>query len=569
MTKRAWQLQIGGILSAAICLLSAVIIDKGMLKVLYHSVGFYFMFVTFFLWVFIQMPRKLNVSPFKTSFPEYGPIFFVACLVTAFMFMASPIQFRILADETNLLGVALSLYDQHEFFNTTQGLYYFSMFHETGHTYGIRPIFFPFLIYLVHSIKGYSAYNGFLVNAIAGTMSLFCFYWLSRRWFSRIISLSGMLCLAAYPVFVMWVTSSGFEIVNLLLAIVAFCWFARFLETDDTYHLERMLITLVLLSQTRYESAVFTVGLLIAVFLVLKTEHYDTMSFRFLLWPWLFLPVLWQRVLKSGKSDYQVYSDDAVFSADLFVKHAQKAWSYFTSAELRYGIISILTYLAAVGLAIGCYKIWLNRRTLKRELWPMALAALISHVLLGIAIFSYYWGDLTAAFTIRLGIIFLPVIVLLSMICMDEVAKRNPHLGKMVLIASLALLFFYWPVAGKSESCNQLSLHRQYKMVLPYMEENYPERNTLIIADRPGMYTVHRWGAVKFAYANKNKKRLLKDLERRLYKEIVVIQLINYSDGLPADKMHLDEAFNLDSIFETQYNSKSKVVVSRVVKSLK
>ena len=46
------------------------------------------------------------------------------------MFLASPLQFRILADETNLLGVANSMYQEHSFANRTSALYYFNHQHK-------------------------------------------------------------------------------------------------------------------------------------------------------------------------------------------------------------------------------------------------------------------------------------------------------------------------------------------------------------------------------------------------------------------------------------------------------
>ena len=516
------------------------------------------------------------------------------------MFLASPPEFRILADETNLLGIAASMYDEHEFYNTTSGLYYYHSFHELRHVWGIRPVFYPFLIYVSHALLGYDAYHGFLVNAVAGVISLWCLYWLLKQVFPTALAIAGLLTLAAFPVFVMWVTSSGFEIVNLALSLICFCWLFQFLETQDTYHLERLVLSLVLLAQTRYESAMFAVGMLIVVASVMRHQHYRQLSLRAIIWPLLFLPIAVQRLLKTSKKDYQVYDDKSVFSSDFLIEHAQTAVDYFMASDPRYGSIALVTVLALGGLIFGGGKLALNWRQTPLTIRGVAVAGGIAYGLLCVAIFSYYWGDLTAAFTIRLGIIFLPLLIVLALVFVNmffvkmvfmnvpfirgafmnwpfvkevvvkemfvnKSAETNARAQHFVVIAAIGLILFYWPGAGKNESTSQLTLYRQYKTVLNYLEVHYPDRNIAIIADRPGLYTPHRWGAVSFSYGNKHKKRLTNDLKRKLYQEILVLQSIRYGKDLPLRKQALDPYYKTEMLYESQYSATKKLRLSRVV----
>ncbi len=47
---------------------------------------------------------------------------------------------------------------------------------------------------------------------------------------------------------------------------------------------------------------------------------------------------------------------------------------------------------------------------------------------------------------------------------------------------------------------------------------------------------VTRWGALNFSYANRHHDYLLDLLGRRLTQQILVVQRINYSDGLPVQR---------------------------------
>mgnify|MGYP001079146955 CR=1 FL=1 len=555
----------GVFLSVFLCGLSLAIIPSERLKSFYYVSGFYFIFATFLFWVFMLLPRQTSKDEVKAFLVKHGAVALLIPLLIGAMFLASPMAFRILADETNLLGIAASMYDEHSFNNMTSGLYYFDNYHKVHQVWGIRPIFFPFLIYLVHTLTGYSAYNGFIVNAIAGAATLWCFYWLLSRWFVRSVAVSGMLVMAAFPVFVLWVTSTGFEIVNVALAVMAFIWFYRFLEERDNHNLERLLLTLALLAQTRYESAVFAVGILTVVAITFRRKEYENLTLRVLIIPWLFLPVLWQRLLKTSASDYQVYNGQQVFSLENFLKHARFAFDYFIGSEPRYGTIPVVSYLAVAGLAVGLFLLWRNRRSLPTTLWGMAVAATVSYVLLCVAVFSYFWGNLTSPFTIRLGIVFIPLLVLLFIIPLNLLVRRSQSAQKMLLLSAIAIIFFHWPAAGKNESVTQLTLYRQYRTTVSFLEQNYPDPNIVIIADRPGLYSAHRWGAVKFNYANQHHQRMKRELKRRLYQDILVIQLIQDKDGKPLKEQTLDPAFRLKTIFESQHSATKITRISKVI----
>ena len=70
----------------------------------------------------------------------------------------------------------------------------------------------------------------------------------------------------------MWVTSSGFETLNLFFIIYTIYLFNKVIATRNIQNTELLFLTLVLVSQCRYESAIFTLAFLFLLPMLLKKE---------------------------------------------------------------------------------------------------------------------------------------------------------------------------------------------------------------------------------------------------------------------------------------------------------
>ncbi len=235
--------------SVVAILLGFFLLSRETMASWFQAAGYYFIFATFIIWAASLWPEKLTFERSQEFIRGHWPALAVAFILTAAGILNSPPKFRILADETNLMGVALSMYRERSVGNTTEGYYYFESFEPKTTVQGKRPLLFPFLVSVLHTVKGYSASNGFVLNALAGFLTLFLFYFLLQRIFSSGLALLGMLLLASFPVYVIGVSSSGFEIVNLLFALIAFLLLDVYLEKREPRHAELLGLTLVLLSR--------------------------------------------------------------------------------------------------------------------------------------------------------------------------------------------------------------------------------------------------------------------------------------------------------------------------------
>lgn len=554
----------GMIFSSVTALMLGFAVPRATITAWFHASGYYFICGTFLFWLCSLLPEQPDARRAWAFVRRHGLAAGLAMLLIIGAELTSPPQFRILADETNLAAVAFAMYDTQTFHNPIEGLYYFYNFETLNAVWDSRPLFFPFLVAVAHTLGGYRWYNSFVVNALAGGSTLFCFYLLLQRWFSRSFGLLGMILLAAFPLFLLCVTSGGYETVNLLFAILAFLLFDLALTTQASRYLEMLGLTLILLAQLRYESALFLFCLAPALLPFRRRFQYGGATYRALLFPLLLLPIIWQRRIAQIKLMEQTTPADIGFSVQAFFANLKPAWDFFTGQQRHYGMIPLLFYGALLGLGYGLFCLGRDWRTLSGRVRAFTGAAGLALIVEVLLILSLQNGALTLPYTLRLGLIFLPWLVSLAVLLLYAIAGSKPAWRRYLLVGSVAILLFYWPAAGKNDAIRQIIVHREYRLALDFLQRHYPDPNIVVVSDRPGMYTPHRWGAVSFGYANQHAADLRTSLQRHLFQAIIVLQRINYADQQPEPATALDASFRLETLFEAQLTAETHVRFSRV-----
>ena len=218
-----------------------------------HS-GYYFMFALCLLWTVLVINNLKK--EFFARIKKHGPALLLAIGLTFLIFHLSPPKFKILADETNLIATSMAMHYNKTVAMPVEGTA-ISYFNFDYHSQSInpRPLLYPFVTSLFHSLLGYSAYNGMAVNFVLGVGILFLMYMLCALLFSRFWGMVAMILTASFPIFVFWVTSSGFETINLFFILMVVLTLYLFLQSRDTRHAELFLCSLIMLSHCRYESA--------------------------------------------------------------------------------------------------------------------------------------------------------------------------------------------------------------------------------------------------------------------------------------------------------------------------
>lgn len=541
-------------LVVALCLAALAVLapDRAQMALWYERVGFYGVFASFGLWAACLL-RGLDKNVCREFCRTHAPAGLLAlCLVVA-AFWASPPKFRILFDEANLAGLAMGMYQDKSAAIPENGYFAAGNWQILSTTLDKRPLAFPLLTYLVHSLTGYRGDNGFAVNFMAGLGALLALSLLLRRWLDATSGVLGQLLLAAFPLFVLWTTSNGFEVLNLCFILLAFLALDDFLLARTARNAERCLWTLVILAQCRYESIVFLVVFVALMAWLLPRVEYKKLSVLTIAAPFVLIPLAWQQILFLRAEDHQLDAGGAIFGLGHLLANLGNALEALRGGNERYGLAAPTFFLALAGL------VWAGFAAL-RQGWArqprcaaLLAAAGASYALISVVQLGYHLGDLTAPTTQRLAIIYLPVLVVPAVYCLYRLGRLLPWLPRYLPAACLGLLVFFWPVAGKNQAVAQLNAFRAYERGRAFLAAHYPDKNVLVVAERAHLYLIHGYSAVNFPFASDNFTQLAGLRRKGLFQEIVAIQEVRYEDNAPGKDFVLKDQSRNDARLEPLY----------------
>ena len=535
----------------------------------FHQTGYFFIFLSTILWVISLIPRSLKKINFLIFLKTHWHALLLSFVFTFIMNLNYPPQFRILADETNLASIASSMYLNKDFYISLSGFNTYETYNNIHHVWGTRPLFFPFLISISHSLMGYNVENIFLFNFLFGFCSLFLIYFIIQLWLPYCFGLIGLILLASYPIFAISVTSAGFEILNLFFALLAYYFLYIYLNKKRAIDLERLSLTLILLANIRYESIIFTICFIfIFIYLYIRYSRFKIITFTTSLIPLLFLPIFWQRIITMKSSRLMGVTDEReVFNIAEIGNRSVEFFYFFLSNSHSNSTIPVLFLLGILGACYGMWALLKKNHELNYLTNSLLIYAFLSFTILYFITNTYNQpqGGISHPTSIRLGIIFLPYIIISVTFFLFYLSNKWRFLKKYLIIISFSIFVWYAPTVANNASVNTLVVSREYKSILKYINSNYNDKNIIIISERPGLYTVHHWGSVNFNYANNNVNKLLDRLNKKISQEIIVIQRIRYDNYKPELNNFLSKEIKLEQLYEEQFAGNFFTRISRVI----
>ncbi|MBR4569241.1 MAG: glycosyltransferase family 39 protein [Candidatus Riflebacteria bacterium] len=540
------------------------------MKILYINWVYYILIANILLWfIAIVETKSKNCSNRIINYcKKHKWAILLAFLLTLCGALVSKPEFRILADETNLLSISEALYEDRECKNLTSATYYYYGFKSViSYEIDKRPALFPLTVSFLHSLTGYRPENAFIVNILSCFFSLIIFYNLVTSRFGRFWGKCAMVLLSAYPLWVLYYTSAGFEVFNLLFSLILFWYLAKFIKEPTAANAEVMFFVLPLISQTRYESSVALLSAIPAVFLMLPRLEYRKFSYKLFLIPLLFVPVAWLRLLTDNARGLQVDEvGKAAFAWEHFSTNIKKALMFFRGDDIAYGMIPVITYLAIAGfillfIIVVTKALKDKKLNYKRTLFWSGI--FLFYFLHAIIRFAYYWGDLTYRFNSRLGIIFLPIVVFFAVSFLYYINLMFKSRKVYFALFSVTLLLVYWPVAGLNLGVRELTLYREFRAAKEYLEKFYPNKNEyILVADRANLYVPLKYSTVSFNYCWNNIGSLKNSLENRTYNHLLFLQTIDKASGKALSKCSIPSSIKPEMLYETQIKADQYLRVS-------
>jgi hypothetical protein len=435
-----------------------------------------------------------------------------------------------------------------------------------------RPILFPFVVSIFNSVFGYSPYNGFIVNFICGAFILFLFYVFISRFYPRYLAILSILIFAAFPIFGIWITSSGFEALNLLFMIIFFLIYHRFLQARDAPTAELLFLTLVLLMQCRYESIIFGIVVLTLIRHLVRKDLVKQYSLFACIIPLLIVPIIWQRRIFLNAAEPVRMSSNLLetsghgFHLQSFLTNLSKNIFTFSGIDPNYGFILIVSILSIFGAYLLIKETLTKSGEMTSQTRHVVLTGITMFILLFLIFSFYQWGNFNWPVSNRMAIIFLPFFVFASIHCFYRIFGKTQINTKIFLFVFWSLnLIYFWPYASTQKIVHTLELTCEYNQVLNYLDHHYDRRTEkiLLISDRPSLYFIHGYGSINFAHAN-SRLAELNGYSSSYYDRILVLQRCSTETEAPLDNNTLNSGYKLIGTDQIKCFSNTYIQLSEV-----
>jgi hypothetical protein len=494
----------------------------------------------------------------------------VGLIFVGVVFNAVSAEWRVLADQTNLVGSSLSFHFQREYQNITEGYFYYDSFHPTASGIDNRPPLYSFVISIFHDLFGVNAYHGFHVNLLVAFSLGAIFYHLGYKILGRKrYGVLAILIMISWPIVSQAIRSSGFEAINLLF-LMLFYWQAyNFVQSPSEERFELLLYLFLAASMCRYESVVLVLPCVFLGYLAWKNLSWSHWSPRLLLIPFGFVPLNWQRYLTTSINPGD-NPDGGAFGWQYFLPNARSLGEFiFDPFHKGFPSSPMMATVAFVGLSVF---VWRGiKKSLTKSQLSMALVIGLSVAGILVVQCSFYMGDVRQVFQQRFVVSYVPALSVMAVYGFlwfeEELVGRSFRDWALWLLWSgaLALAINGLRQGDIAYQGRWLTLYREYKASLAYLA-TYPRQNTLFVSDRPGMYVVHQYGAISFETANAKLDDLTSDLRRKLYQSILVEQKIYYdSKREPEPKLKVSDKIKLEPVFELQNDADYYMRISKMV----
>ncbi len=549
-------------ITAAICLWASERREVGVL--IYGRVSYWLILALICVWIW-QASRFLVAQRFSpASFVRRHWVPLAAALGMTFMAVNSvPSQFRVLSDETNLLGVSQSMLYHKTAFNSTQQKRYYGAMQPISFELEKRPLVFPFIVHLVHLVRGYSPQNAFVLNAGVYFALLALVGIAVKTNVGSVAAVATIVLVGAHPLVVTTARSGGFDLLATFLTALSFVLAYLHMREPSPRRLAVLFATLLVFAQVRYESAIYIVviGLCLIILGYAPWRYISAHIGLYVAAPLLMLPLFVQRILMPHP--YENGPGVAAFGYEHFRKFIRR----FGEAQLDLGFLQphvpILYWLAVPALILLAFRFVRRRRAPESRtechwVFMASLALLVSHGL----VFSYYFGDFTHPASARFYLN-LSVLVALLPVGLHQCLPALITPARL-LVGAIALAVLYHPVSVAGRFTATQTLWRESELEWQFLERR-GDPNVLVVTSRPGQFTALNYGAVNFGYAQGNAASLLLELRRRLYSDILVFQRISYDTENPVPDDQLGSMFRLQSVVERQSSATEFVRISRVV----
>lgn len=338
-----------------------VFFDVNQARQILRQGGYYFILLTFGLWLAVLW-RLRPANHADEPMPKKD-LLMAASLVALLLLVAlsqETFRSKILFDEYVLQSTAYNMHFFRDNSAMVRGYDVQGMFLSMDSYVDKRPAFFPFLLSLLHDLLGYRRENVFLLNAGLFVATLGLVWWIGWQLNGRRGGLLAAGLLGTLPLLAQNASGAGMELLNIGMLLVVMLSAAGWLARPDEARLSAFVLGVVLLVQSRYESALYVLPAVAVILLGWWKGKKVVVSWIAVMAPLLFVPTaLLQKMISGSPIMWELRENQtARFSVDYLADNLRGAWSFFTSvgsAQANSLLLGLLGFpaLLCIGWRLG------------------------------------------------------------------------------------------------------------------------------------------------------------------------------------------------------------------------
>ena len=493
--------------------------------------------------------------------------------VTALLWSLQPSGFKIIMDEPVMASNALRMHEHKEAMVTGRTHLVEGRFLQLDGYVDKRPYFYQFLVSLVHDLTGYRSTNGNWLNLALTLLLLGLVFYFGSIYAPIWGGYLAVSLLATLPLLAMNVSGAGFEILNLVMLLLCCLAAACYLKKPGVARLDLLVLLVILLAQTRYESSLYIVAAGLILLIGWLRERRIILSWISLLAPLLCLPIALQHKIFSAHATLWQLGEGvkAPFGLGFVPDNLRHAGRFFfnwnDSQQPNSLLISTAFVLALLGLAFLAIRGWRRKSRHSQPGFYPATFIFGAVLLFNFALLmAYHWGQLDDIIATRIA---LPFILLQVLVVIAFIGQLNR--GRRLALACLAGIWLFLLAVTVPASLGTNFMARSpgwHKcMWLQHEVRARAGEKVLFVSNFHLMAIVDRAAAIPEMHAFIRKSGLSLHQQLKTYDEILFVHELSRDSAdaefVPVSPLYQD--FELEHLSERQITENSMMRTSRLV----
>lgn len=551
--------------------------SAGEAKELLQHFGYFAMTATFLWWLasLVVLARRepavrhaFSIETARLHLPALG-------LIAVFMAVAwctVPYSFKVLYDEAVLQSTAFNLHFFREFGTVIRGYEINGMFTSLTVYLDKRPFFYPYLVSLVHDLTGYRVLNAYVLNTVLLPVVLALVYVVTRALGGTRGALVALALFGASPLLAENANGSGMEMLNIAMFLATLGLAVHYLNKPDEARLSALVLTCVLLAQTRYESALYVGCVGVLILEGWRRAGRVILPLAGLCAPLLLVPSALHNVYLSGTPVlWELNSEvNSRFSGQHFLKNIGHAAAYFYELSPSLKNAVWLSVAGALAIVWALWGAWRHRRV-----WKLVPPGIIASWVMGLGVAAnlgllmfYFWGQLDDPIVSRLA---LPMYVMLAVAVAWAVGRCRldwqPRVGAWLIAgALLGYLAVGLRAIAYNNGLNQLATEMSWE---EHWVARRPSVPRLMITNKTGLnWFAQSTAAIAVELARGKAEQVRFHMNAGTFREVLVSQYyrpVGAEGGFVLDPRDaLPDSFVLEPLIERQMGGRL-LRISRVV----